>query len=373
MTIFNSLIGIVFLFFISYIISNNRKCIRWTYVIVGLIIQVLFAIVILKCRFVAFILTELELQFDIIYVYVNEGMKFLLGSAYNETTILAVKIIASYIFIFLLVSVLYYFGVIQFMLKKVGSFLSFIFGDSIIESINAFSNIFCGQVESMILINPYMGKLSNSELFTIIVSSITAVPSIFLVKYAMEGMPMEILTAISFMSAPISLVVSKVIYPQHNIINKTNEQKFINEINKEDNLIQTIWNGINEGGILALKVLAMVVGFMSLISIINGAMSIIGVCFGIGDLRIQKVIGYILAPMLSLIGVKWSEAVKSGLYLSENFVNLSVVPIVFGGIMGIAKERVSIIGKMLIKALVAAIICNLINFAIVNIVINFNI
>ena len=214
MAILNCVIGIAFIFLVAFLLSNNKSKIKWRTVIIGFLIQFAFALAALKWSVGRYVLSKIALGVQSVINYANEGIKFLFGSLTNDGSIFAVNVLGVIIFISAVVSVLYYLGIMQFIIKIIGGALSKLLGTSKLETISASANIFLGQTEAPLLIKPYVEKLTESELFTVMVGGLASVSGSILVGYSLLGIPIEYLVSASFMSAPAGLIMSKIIIPE---------------------------------------------------------------------------------------------------------------------------------------------------------------
>lgn len=395
MAILNSILGIVFIFLVAFLFSNNKKKINWRTIIIGFVIQFAFAFAVLKWSVGKYVLSKIALGVQSVISYANEGIKFLFGSLTNDGSIFAVNVLGVIIFISAVVSVLYYLGIMQFIIKIIGGALSKLLGTSKLETISASANIFLGQTEAPLLIKPYVEKLTESELFTVMVGGLASVSGSILVGYSLLGIPIEYLVSASFMSAPAGLIMSKIIIPEVKQA-KVNEEI---EMVKDDsaNVVDAAAKGAVDGLGLVLNIAAILLAFVALIALINGIIGWIGVIFGIPNLSLQSLLGYIFAPVATIIGVPMKESVTVGsligqkLVLNEfvaftslspimgtlsakataiatfslcGFANISSIAILIGGIGGMAPSRKKDIARLGWKAIMAGTLANLLSATI---------
>ena len=299
MAILNCIIGIIFVFLVAFLISNNKKKINWKTVIIGFLIQFIFAFAALKWSVGKYILSRISLGVQSVIDYAKEGISFIFGSLSNDGSIFAVNVLGVIIFISALVSVLYYLGVMQFVIKLIGGGLSKLLGTSKLETISSAANIFLGQTEAPLLIKPYVEKLTESELFTVMVGGLASVSGSILVGYSLLGIPIEYLVSASFMSAPAGLIISKIIIPEIREA-KVNEEI---EMVKDDssNIVDAASKGAIDGLGLVLNIAAILLAFVALIALVNGIIGLIGGLFGIDNLSLQSILGYIFAPIATII------------------------------------------------------------------------
>ena len=395
MAILNCIIGIIFVFLVAFLISNNKKKINWKTVIIGFLIQFIFAFAALKWSVGKYILSRISLGVQSVIDYAKEGISFIFGSLSNDGSIFAVNVLGVIIFISALVSVLYYLGVMQFVIKLIGGGLSKLLGTSKLETISSAANIFLGQTEAPLLIKPYVEKLTESELFTVMVGGLASVSGSILVGYSLLGIPIEYLVSASFMSAPAGLIISKIIIPEIKEA-KVNEEI---EMVKDDsaNVVDAASKGAIDGLGLVLNIAAILLAFVALIALINGIIGLIGGLFGIDNLSLQSILGYIFAPIATIIGVPMKESVIAGSLIGQKiilnefvaftslseiistlspktiavvtfslcgFANISSIAILIGGIGGMAPSRKHDIARLGWKAVLGGTLANLLSATI---------
>ena len=391
----NCIIGIIFVFLVAFLISNNKKKINWKTVIIGFLIQFIFAFAALKWSVGKYILSRIWLCVQSVIDYAREGISFIFGSLSNDGSIFAVNVLGVIIFISALVSVLYYLGVMQFVIKLIGGGLSKLLGTSKLETISSAANIFLGQTEAPLLIKPYVEKLTESELFTVMVGGLASVSGSILVGYSLLGIPIEYLVSASFMSAPAGLIISKIIIPEIREA-KVNEEI---EMVKDDssNIVDAASKGAIDGLGLVLNIAAILLAFVALIALINGIIGLIGGLFGIDNLSLQSILGYIFAPIATIIGVPMKESVIAGSLIGQKiilnefvaftslseiistlspktiavvtfslcgFANISSIAILIGGIGGMAPSRKHDIARLGWKAVLGGTLANLLSATI---------
>lgn len=283
----------------------------------------------------------------------------------------------------------------QIVIRIIGGVLSWILGTSRAESVNAAANIFVGQTEAPLVIRPFLGKMTKSELFAVMTGGLASVSGSVLVGYSLLGVPLEYLLAASFMAAPAGLVMAKLILPE---TEKVDESNFKLEKDKESvNVIDAAARGAADGLKLAVNVGAMLLSFIALIALINGILGGITGFFGLQGITLQSILGYIFSPLAFAIGVPWSEALQAGSYIGQKlilnefvaysnfgpnipdltdktviivsfalcgFANLSSLAILIGGLGALAPSRRPIIAKLAVKAVIAGTLASLLSAAI---------
>ena len=395
MAILNSIIGILFIFAVSYLLSNNKKHIKWRTIIIGFLIQFGFALIVLKWSVGRYVLSKASLGVQGVISYANEGISFVFGSLTNDGSIFAVNVLCVIIFISAVVSILYYLGIMQFIIRVIGGALSKLLGTSQLETISASANIFLGQTEAPLLIKPYVAKLTESELFTVMVGGLASVSGSILVGYSLLGIPIEYLISASFMAAPAGLIISKMLYPETEFDKIQNEVKMV----KDDsaNVVDAASKGAIDGLGLVLNIAAIILAFVALIALVNGLIGWIGGWFGFSNLSLQTILGYIFAPVAVIIGVPWGESVLAGSLIGQKiilnefvaftsmspllpelsakttaivtfalcgFANISSIAILIGGIGGMAPNRKHDIARLGWKAVLGGTLANLLSATI---------
>lgn len=395
MAILNCILGIVFIFLLAFLLSNNKKKINWRTVIIGFVIQFGFALIALKWSVGKYILSKISLGVQSVIDYANEGISFLFGSLTKDSSIFAVNVLGVIIFVSAVVSVLYYLGIMQFVIKIIGGGLSKVLGTSKLETISASANIFLGQTEAPLLIKPYVERLTESELFTVMVGGLASVSGSILVGYSLLGIPIEYLISASFMSAPAGLIMAKIIIPELKQAKVNNEIEMVKD--ESANVVDAAAKGAIDGLGLVLNIGAILLAFVALIALINGIIGFVGSWFGISGLSLQTILGYIFSPIAVIIGVPWKEAVTAGSLIGQKiilnefvaftslsaimgtlsaktvaivtfalcgFANISSIAILIGGIGGMAPSRKGDIARLGWKAIIAGTLANLLSATI---------
>ena len=395
MAILNSIIGILFIFAVAYLLSNNKKHIKWRTIIIGFLIQFGFALIVLKWSVGRYVLSKVALGVQGVISYANEGIGFVFGSLTNDGSIFVVNVLCVIIFISAVVSIFYYLGIMQFIIRVIGGALSKLLGTSQLETISASANIFLGQTEAPLLIKPYVAKLTESELFTVMVGGLASVSGSILVGYSLLGIPIEYLISASFMAAPAGLIISKMLYPETEFDKIQNEVKMV----KDDsaNVVDAASKGAIDGLGLVLNIAAIILAFVALIALVNGLIGWIGGWFGFSNLSLQTILGYIFAPVAAIIGVPWGESVLAGSLIGQKiilnefvaftsmspllpelsakttaivtfalcgFANISSIAILIGGIGGMAPNRKHDIARLGWKAVLGGTLANLLSATI---------
>ncbi len=395
MAILNSIIGILFIFAVAYLLSSNKKHIKWRTIIIGFLIQFGFALSVLKWSVGKYVLSKVALGVQSVIDYAQEGISFVFGSLANDGSIFFVNVLCVIIFISAVVSILYYLGIMQFVIRVIGGALSRLLGTSQLETISSSANIFLGQTEAPLLIKPYVSKLTESELFAVMVGGLASVSGSILVGYSMLGIPIEYLISAVFMAAPAGLIIAKILCPETEHDKVQNEVEMIKD--NSANVVDAASKGAIDGLGLVLNIAAIILAFVAVIALINGLIGWIGGWFGVSDLSLQGILGWIFSPVAAIIGVPWGEAVTAGsligqkLILNEfvafsnmapllpelsakttaivtfalcGFANISSIAILIGGIGGMAPNRKADIARLGWKAVLGGTLANLLSATI---------
>jgi len=332
-------LGMSVLIFIAYLFSNNRKAIAWKTVGIGLLIQVVIAIGVLKIEWVKRVFETLGNFFIKVLEYTGEGTKMLLGEFGNTETygfIFVFQALPVIIFFSALSSILYYFGVIQKVVGFLAWLLTKIFKISGAESLSVAGNIFLGQTEAPLLIKAYLEKMNRSEIFLVMVGGMATVAGSVLGAYIgfLGGNdPVQrlefakSLLAASVMAAPGAIVMAKIIYPQtEDIVTDIS----ISNDKIGSNLLSAISIGTGEGIKMAVNVAAMLLVFIALIAMLSSIFSGIGDFIGLNSwiaantvydsFSIEFLLGYLFAPLMWIIGVATQDIALMGQLLGVKLV-----------------------------------------------------
>lgn len=334
-------LGMLFLLFVCYLLSNNRKAINWKLVCIGVVAQICFALGVLKVNFVKAIFQWTSEKFvDLINVG-HKGIEFIFGNLAdpggNWAYIFAVQVLPNIIFFSALSAMLYYLGVLQ-VIVHVFAWLLKKLGISGPESVSTAANIFLGQTEAPLMIRPFLDKLNRSEIMCIMVGGFANTAGSVLAAYVgflggndpdqQKYFALHMLSQ-SIMSAPAAIVISKIMFPQtENVIQelKVPREKI------GDNFLDAISLGTTDGLKLAVNVGAMLIVFTALMYLCNYLLGSIGHWTSINDdiarltngrytsLSLQMILGYIFSPVAWMIGVNSNEMVQVGQLLGEKTI-----------------------------------------------------
>jgi len=331
-SLWRGVLGMFVLILISYLFSANRKAINWKTVGIGLTIQLLIAIGVLKIPFIQSAFESVGQVFVSILDYTRAGSQFLFeGLVVDMDTfgfIFAFQVLPTIIFFSALTSVLFYLGLIQKVVKAFAWLLSKTLGISGAESLSVAGNIFLGQTEAPLLIKAYLEKMNKSEMLLVMIGGMATVAGAVLAAYigflggddpVLRLQFAKHLLAASVMAAPGAIVVSKILYPQTEAVNT---DVAVSNEKIGANILDAIANGTTEGLKLAVNVGAMLLVFVAFIAMINGILGWVGELTSINEwiaanstydkFSLEAILGTIFAPLMWLIGVQSADIMQMG-------------------------------------------------------------
>ena len=403
---YTGILGIIVLLGIAFLLSNNKTLINKNIIFWGLGLQISFAIIILKTTFGKALFFYFNILIVKLISFADAGSDFLFTSfipevGYDQALInFAFRALPVIIFFSSLIAATYHLGVIQIIIKNIAKVMEKTMKTSGAETLSISANIFVGQTEAPILIRPYISKMTNSELMTVMVGGFSTVAGSVMALYVtwLNNIP-EIaghLLAASVMSAPAALMVAKIIYPEtksYQIISSNS----INLKSQDNNLVDAIWRGATDGLKLAANVAAMLIAFISLVAMINFILSLLGT-------SMQEMLGLLFKPLAWTMGIPWADAKIVGTlmgekivlteliafrdlsdYVSNNtisersviiasyalcgFANFGSIGIQLGGIGSMAPKRKKDLSKLVFKAMLGGAIASWLTASIVGILI----
>ncbi len=399
--IIRGIIGIFLILGIAYLFSNNRKKINFKLVAYGLLIQITFAVFILKGEYLRGIFAPLgwvkdffqwvSSFFVLILNFTTEGSKFVFGNLAlppgtegSSGMYFAFQVLTIIIFFAALVAILYHIGVMQKIVQAMAWLVAKILGTSGAESLSCTANIFLGQTEAPLVIKPYIEKMTNSELLTIMTGGMATIAGSVMGAYIQilgfsfaQSMGLELkeaqllfathLLSASIMAAPAAIIISKIIYPETGEPVTRGSVKI--QVEKTSaNIIDAAASGASEGLKLALNVGAMLIAFIALIALVNYMLEWFGGIVGLNSvlqaeygkpLNLQLILGLILRYVAYGIGVPWQDALNFGSLLGTKVVVNEFIAYMDMSKLIQAKEFVS--EKSIIMATYA--LCGFANFS----------
>ena len=382
-----SLLGIVAILALAFLLSTGKRRIRLRVVGAAFALQALLAFIVLRTPWGVAAIKGMSNGVAALLSYANEGTEFLFGVDNPLANTFALGALPVIVFFAALVSILYYLGIMQRVVRWVGGAIGWVTGISQVESLGAAANIFVGQSESPLVVRPYLAALSPSRLFTLMSVGMAGVAGTILAAYAglLGNEYLPFLLAAAIMSAPGGIQMAKIIMPddgedatpenegeialprtrisaegpaaitEGGKAHEVEVAETFEEGQRPANLIEAAAQGAQTGVKLAVAVGAMVLAFVALVAMANGLLGAAGGLFGYPDLSFQMVLGWLFAPVIFLIGEPWSEAgVAGGLFGTKIVLNEFVAFIDLGQIETLSDRS---------RAIVTFALCGFANFS----------
>jgi CNT family concentrative nucleoside transporter len=393
---FTGLLGIVLILGVSFLMSNNRKAINYRTVGVGLLMQVLLAVFILKTEVGQNLFQWLGDSINTLLGQADKGAQFVFGSLVNRDLMIKAfgpgndyifffKVVPTIIFVAVLVNMFYHLGILQRVVSFIGKGVHWLMGVSGAEALSNVASTFVGQVEAQIMIKPYLKNMTNSELMASMTGSFACIAGGVMAVYISLGVPAAYLLAASLMAAPGALVISKIMFPETEKSETEGEVKL--ELAKTHaNLVDAIAAGASEGLKVGLNVIAMLIGFIALIALVDLGLGHIGSLINYPELSMNTILGKVFSVFAFAMGVPAQDIEVAGALMGKKmvvnefvayldmvhlkatldpktiaitsfalcgFANFSSVAIQIGGIGELAPSRRSDLAKLGFKALIA--------------------
>jgi CNT family concentrative nucleoside transporter len=395
------ILGIAVFMLAAWAMSSHRKAVRWRTVGLAFSIQIGIGALVFGVPWGRDALDWLSTRVTDAIGAGKAGVDFLFGplsaDGGNIGFVFALRVLPMIVFFSSLIAVLYHLGIMQQVIRVIGGGLRRLLGTSPAESMSAAANIFVGQTEAPLVVKPYVPHMTRSELFAVMVGGLASVAGSVLAGYASMGVEMKYLLAASFMAAPGGLLYAKLMLPETEKPRQA-VAAFAEGDEKPVNVLDAAALGAATGLKLALNVGAMLLAFIGLIALMNLMLGGIGNWFGMPDLSLQWILGWVFSPLAWLAGIPLPEIRQGGsligqkLVLNEfvayveftgiqgamtektraicsvalcGFANLSSIAILLGGLGGMAPTRRQEIAQLGLKAVAAATLSNLTSATIV--------
>ena len=427
-SLWRGVLGMVALIVIAFLFSANKKAIDWKKVAIGLFLQLIIAVGVLKVEFIQYIFEFVGGMFIEILGYTKAGSEFLFAGIVGDMNkfgyIFAFQVLPTIIFFSALTSLLFYLGIIQKVVKLLAIGLSKFLGISGMESLSVAGNIFLGQTEAPLLIKAYLEKMNKSEMLLVMIGGMATVAGAVLAAYigflgggdkALELVFAKHLLAASVMAAPGAIVISKILHPQ---TEEVNTDVSVSQEKIGSNILDAIANGTTEGLRLAVNVGAMLLVFVAIIAMLNGILGwvgdvttlngIIAENSGYTALSLEFILGSIFAPLMWLIGVPtqdismmgqllgiklaasefvgyiqlaelknaanathltFNKSIIMATYMLCGFANFASIGIQIGGIGSLAPGQRKVLSEFGMKALIGGTIASLMSATIAGMII----
>ena len=411
--ILQPLFGALVILAIAVAFSNNRRAINWSTVAWGLSLQIVFALIVLKTTIGQRVFETLGAGINKLLGFAGVGAGFVFGPLGNSTVwgramvgalgpegsnyavIFAFQVLPTIIFIAALFAILYYYGVMQFVVRLMAIVMHRVMKCSGAESLNVAASIFMGQTEAPLTIRPYLPEMTQSELMTVMTSGMAHISGGIMAAYILFGIEAKHLLTAVIMTAPGTIMMAKMLVPETEVPKTLGTVKL--EIERTDvNVIDAAGRGTGEGLHLALNVGAMLISFLALVALLNALLGLVGhgmqLAIGRGEgLSLQLILGYLFSPIAWSLGVPWRDATIVGnllgtrMVLNEfvaysqlcplkatldpksftiatfalcGFANFSSIGIQIGGIGALAPERRHDLARLGLRAMLAGTFAN---------------
>ena len=395
MRIILNFIGIALVLAMCWLISWDRKNIPWKTVARAFLAEFVIALIIVKIPLGRQLVTILSNGLTAVINCGNEGLTFVFGDLFDRSkmSVFIVQSLGNIIFVSALVGVLYYLGVIGFIVKWIGKGVGKLMGTTEVESFVAVANMFLGHTDSPILVSKYLKDLTESEIFVILVSGMGSMSASILGGYHALGIPMEYLLIASAMVPIGSIMVSKIIYPQTEQAKSITDVKMDNKGNNS-NAIDALAEGASTGMQMVISIGASIVGFVGIVALIN-------LFLGFANISLSQIFSYVFAPFGFLMGLDKSQILMEGsllgnkLILNEfiafgelagrlgdldprtgmvcaislcGFANLSSMGMCVGGIGVLCPEKRGTISRLVFKSMIGGVFVSIMSALLVSIV-----
>jgi len=401
-----SLVGIAVLFTVAFLSSTNRRQINWRTVSLALLLQFTLGGIVLYLPIGVSLLSAISDAVTSVLGNAQDGIAFVFGpiGAFEMGFIFAFHVLPVIVFFSALVSVLYYLGIMGWIIRIIGGALQKLLSTSKAESMSATANIFVGQTEAPLVVKPYIPNMTRSELFAVMVGGMATVAGSVLAGYVLLGVELRYLLAASFMAAPGGFLMAKMMIPETEEIVEDSEEIEL-KFDEHVNVIDAAAAGASSGMALALNVGAMVLAFVGLIALINAILAWAGSLVGFESLSLQLLLGYAFQPLAFLLGIPWEETNLAGSLIGQKlvfnefvafvalteqmeslsahsqavvtfalcgFANFSSIGIMLGGLGTMAPTRRSDVAELGVRAVFAGFLANLMSGAIASFFLSIN-
>ena len=412
---FTGILGLLAMLGLAYIFSTDRRAIRVKTVAWGLGLQIVFAIFVLRVEFGRRVFQAAGNAATRLLNYAFVGSEFVFGELGKQSSkfgfVFAFQVLPTVIFICALFAILYYYGIMQFIIRIAAWVMTRVMGASGAESLNVAASIFMGQTEAPVTIRPFLPDLTRSELMTVMTSGMAHVSGGIMAAYIAFGIePKHLLSAV-IMTAPGTILISKMLVPETEqpktagrVVMSAEEE----ETEKNENLLGAIARGTSAGLHMALNIGAMLIAFLALIALLDGIL--FGIHNGLAHwgfmwfpTSLERILGVLFAPVAWIIGIPWKDCTAIGnllgtrMVLNElvafsmlgpqkdvldprsftiatfalcGFANLSSIGIQIGGIGALAPNKRGELARLGVRAMLAGTMANLMSASIAGMLIS---
>ncbi|MBD2454033.1 NupC/NupG family nucleoside CNT transporter [Nostoc sp. FACHB-87] len=397
-----SILGILVFIGISYALSVERQAVRWRTVAWGLGLEFIFALLILKTPWGLNIFKSLGDIISNFLAFSDVGAKFVFGENFKDH-LFAFQVLPTIIFFSAFISVLYYYGILQRVVNILAWIMIKTMKTSGSESLSCAGNIFLGPTEAALMVKPYIGSMTLSELHAVMTGGFATIAGGVLGAYLSFGIPAEHLIAAFFMTAPTSLVVSKLMYPETEVSQTAGQAKIDVETNYV-NVIDAATTGAIDGVKLAVNVGVMIIAFLGLLAALNALLGWFGSLVNLPQLSLQLILSFVMAPIAWLMGVPWKDCQQVGALLGTktilnefiafldlkqliqdgkisqraviiatyalcNFANIGSIGITIGGLTGMAPHRQHDLARLGVRTMIGGLLAGFITACIAGVLV----
>lgn len=397
MKVFLNLLGIVVVIGLIFLISWDRKNIRWKAVGKAIIAQFVIAILLVKVPVGKMVVSAISDGVKAVINCGQNGLSFVFGSLADSSastgSIFIVQTLGNIIFVSALVSLLYYLGILGFVVKWIGKAVGKLMGTTEVESFVAVANMFLGQTDSPILVSKYIGNLTDSEILVILVSGMGRMSVSILGGYHALGIPMEYLLIASALVPVGSILVAKMLLPQTEPVQSITDVKMDNKGNNA-NVIDAIAEGAGTGMQMVIAIAASLVGIIGIVAVIN-------MILGFAGISLEQIFSYVFAPFGFLMGLDTNQVLMEGAFLGNKlivnefvafqdlgkilstldyrtgivcsislcgFANLSSLGICVSGIAVLCPEKKSTLSRLVFRAMLGGVFVSILSAMIVGLI-----
>lgn len=397
MKIVLNILGIAVVLALAFLISWDRKNIKWKAVVKAVIAQFLIAILLVKIPIGKTIISVLSDGVTAVINCGQDGLSFVFGSLADGSaptgSIFIIQTLGNIIFVSALVSLLYYIGVLGFVVKWIGKAVGKLMGTTEVESFVAVANMFLGQTDSPILVSKYIRNLTDSEILVILVSGMGSMSVSILGGYHALGIPMDYLLIASAMVPVGSILIAKMLLPQTEEVQSISEVKMDNKGNNA-NVIDAIAEGASTGMQMVISIAASLVGIIGIVAVIN-------MILGFAGISLEQIFSYIFAPFGFLMGLDTGDILMEGSLLGNKlivnefvafqdlgaildsldyrtgivcaislcgFANLSSLGICVSGIAVLCPEKKSTLSRLVFRAMLGGVLVSILSAMIVGLI-----
>ncbi|MDM3861915.1 MAG: NupC/NupG family nucleoside CNT transporter [Aphanizomenon gracile PMC644.10] len=397
-----SFLGICVFIGICYAMSVNRQAVRWRTVAWGLGLEFILAIVILKTSWGLNIFKSLGNIVGNFLAFSDVGAKFVFGENFKDH-LFAFQILPTIIFFSSFISILYYYGILQRVVNALAWLMMKTMKTSGSESLSCAGNIFLGPTEAALMVKPYVANMTQSELHAVMTGGFATIAGGVLGAYLSFGIPPEHLIAAFFMTSPVALIVSKIMYPETEV-SETTEKVNIDIKSNYVNVLDAATSGAIDGVKLAVNVGVIIIAFLSLLAAVNASLSWLGTLASYPQLSLEGMLSLIMFPVAWLMGIPWADCGQVGALLGKktilnefiayldlgelikkqeisqrsaiittyalcNFANIGSIGITIGGMTGIAPNRQQDLARMGLRTMIGGLLAGFITAGIAGILI----